>query len=81
LGSVQSADIQLIKNKAAGAAAAVAGRQAGKQTSCNSTKGKETKWMAVASNRPTDRPGPTHKTTASYFLLLFFIQLATLPPQ
>jgi hypothetical protein len=45
LGSVQSADIQLIKTKQ--------------------------QHQQQASKDPTDRPGPTHKTTASYLSALF----------
>jgi hypothetical protein len=77
LGSVQSADIQLIKTKlqqkqeASKHSSIQAGRQAGKQT------GKE---MDGCSQQPTDRV-PLTKTTASYLLSIIFIQLARLPPE
>jgi hypothetical protein len=71
LGSVQSADIQLIKTKlqqkqeASKHSSIQAGRQAGRQV------GKQTgKEMDGCSQQPTDRV-PLTKTTASYLLVLF----------
>jgi len=50
LGTVQSADIQLIK-----------------------TKQQHQQHQQQASKDPTDRPGPTHKTTASYYYSALFL--------
>jgi hypothetical protein len=77
LGSVQSADIQLIKTKLqaeAGSKQAFkhSGRQAGRQAD---RKGNG--WLQPA----TDRPGPTHKNHRQLLTSIIFIQLARLPPE
>jgi poly(3-hydroxybutyrate) depolymerase len=66
------------------AAPVEAGKQVGRQASRQvATVKKEGKEMDGCSQQPTDRPGPTHKTTASQLLIsiIFIIQLARLTPE
>ncbi len=74
---MQSADIPTDQNKAAAIAGSrQVGRQASRQVATVQKEGKE---MDGCSQKPTDRPGPTYKTTASYLLVLFFYSTGQTP--